>query len=76
MYWKILLWDMRVRFELFYFLFLLILLNIFFFSRGGKWGDVGWENCFYFLCVFVKFLWDYFVIWEIIFKCEKIEMRK
>lgn len=76
-HWKILSRDMRVRFELFYFLLLSISLNILFFSRGGgKWGDAGWENCLYFLCAFVTFLWDYFATWEIILKCGKIEMRK
>lgn len=76
-HWKILSRDMRVRFELFYFLLLSISLNILFFSRGGgKWGDAGWENCLYFLCAFVTFLWDYFATWEIILKCKKIEMRK
>lgn len=55
-HWKILSRDMRVRFELFYFLLLSISLNILFFNRGGKWGDAGWENCLYFLCAFVTFL--------------------
>lgn len=36
MHWKILSRDMRVRFELFYFLLLSISLNILFFSRGGE----------------------------------------
>ena len=75
-HWKILSRDMRVRFELFYFLLLSISLNILFFSRGGKWGDAGWENCLYFLCAFVTFLWDYFATWEIILKCEKNRNEK